>query len=175
VCLVQRFQGFRISDTIALPRGGLNGNRISLTTQKTGARIEGMIVPDEVAKALAALPDNRPGFRPGYFFWLEGRNSVESLATFWHDKIFSPLNAYLDFKDERGEPMWFRPHMLRDTFAVQNLLNDVPLEEVSKLLSHSSLQITERHYAPWVKSRREKLERNFVESLRAMGMTVTVN
>jgi integrase/recombinase XerD len=29
---------------------------------------------------------------------------------------------------------------------------------VSKLLGHSSIKITERHYAPWVKARQEQLE-----------------
>jgi hypothetical protein len=29
---------------------------------------------------------------------------------------------------------------------------------VSKLLGHSSIKITERHYAPWVKARQDQLE-----------------
>jgi hypothetical protein len=29
---------------------------------------------------------------------------------------------------------------------------------VSKLLGHSSIKITERHHAPWVKARQEQLE-----------------
>jgi integrase len=32
------------------------------------------------------------------------------------------------------------------------------LDSVSKLLGHSSIKITERHYAPWVKARQEQLE-----------------
>jgi integrase len=47
---------------------------------------------------------------------------------------------------------------LRDTFAVSLLLKGVPLDSVSKLLGHSSIKITERHYAPWVKARQEQLE-----------------
>ena len=46
----------------------------------------------------------------------------------------------------------------RDTFAVSLLLKGVSLESVSKLLGHSSIKITERHYAPWVKARQEQLE-----------------
>jgi hypothetical protein len=34
----------------------------------------------------------------------------------------------------------------------------VPLERVSVLLGHSSIRVTERHYAPWVRSRQEQLE-----------------
>ena len=47
--------------------------------------------------------------------------------------------------------------MLRDTFAVEMLLAGVPLEQVSMLLGHKSVKITEKHYAPWVKARQEQL------------------
>jgi integrase/recombinase XerD len=41
---------------------------------------------------------------------------------------------------------------------VSLFLNGVCLDSVSKLLGHSSIKITERHYAPWVKARQEQLE-----------------
>ena len=50
------------------------------------------------------------------------------------------------------------PHMLRDTFAVEMLLAGVPIDQVSMLLGHSSVKITEKHYLPWVKARQEQLE-----------------
>ncbi len=50
------------------------------------------------------------------------------------------------------------PHRFRDTFAVELLLSGVPIERVSILLGHQSVRITERHYAPWVRSRQEQLE-----------------
>lgn len=46
----------------------------------------------------------------------------------------------------------------RDTLAVELLLEGVPMERVSILLGHSSVKITERHYAPWVQSRQVQLE-----------------
>ncbi len=49
-------------------------------------------------------------------------------------------------------------HRFRDTFAVELLLKGVPIERVSVLLGHSSVKITERHYAPWVRARQEQLE-----------------
>lgn len=51
-------------------------------------------------------------------------------------------------------------HRFRDTFAVELLLKGVPIEQVSVLLGHSSLKITEKHYAPWVKAREEQLEQS---------------
>ena len=36
-------------------------------------------------------------------------------------------------------------------------MKDVPIEDVSTLLGHSSIYTTERHYAPWNKARRNRL------------------
>jgi integrase len=54
--------------------------------------------------------------------------------------------------------------MLRDTFAVELLLAGVPIERVSKLLGHSSVTITEKHYAPWNKARQLQAEADLVAS-----------
>lgn len=53
----------------------------------------------------------------------------------------------------------FRSHRLRVTFAVELLLAGVAMQNVSVLLGHSSIQTTERYYAPWIKSRRDRLVR----------------
>ena len=50
------------------------------------------------------------------------------------------------------------PHRFRDTFSGELLLAGVPIEDVSILLGHSSVKITERAYAPWVQARQQKLE-----------------
>jgi len=47
--------------------------------------------------------------------------------------------------------------MFRDTFAVELLLAGVPMYQVSLLLGHSSVKITERHYAPFCKARQQQL------------------
>ena len=57
-----------------------------------------------------------------------------------------------------------RPHRLRDTFAVRMLLKGIPLEDVSRLLGHSSVKVTETYYAKWVASRKRRLERLVAES-----------
>jgi site-specific recombinase XerD len=44
------------------------------------------------------------------------------------------------------------------SFAVELLLSGVPLERVSILLGHTSLRVTEKHYAPWIRERQEQAE-----------------
>jgi len=59
--------------------------------------------------------------------------------------------------------------MFRDTFAVEMLLAGVPIDQVSLLLGHSSVKITERNYSPFVKARQIQLQ----ESVRAAWKTQT--
>ena len=68
-------------------------------------------------------------------------------------------------------------HRFRDTFAVELLLAGVPLERVSVLLGHSSLKITERHYAPWVRERQEQMEADVRRAWKAdpiLNRTISV-
>ncbi len=58
-----------------------------------------------------------------------------------------------------------RPHRLRDTFAVRKLLAGFQLDDVSRLLGHSSVKVTEMYYATWVHARKRRLERLLAESL----------
>jgi integrase/recombinase XerD len=58
-----------------------------------------------------------------------------------------------------------RPHRLRDFFAVKKLLNGLSLEDVSRLLGHSSVAVTQAHYAPWIPARTRRLERLLAESI----------
>jgi integrase/recombinase XerD len=51
-------------------------------------------------------------------------------------------------------------HRWRDTFAVELLLARVPLVDVSALLGHQSIKVTEKHYSPWVIERQEQLEKS---------------
>jgi integrase len=58
-----------------------------------------------------------------------------------------------------------RPHRLRDTFAVRKLLSGFQLDDVSRLLGHSSVKVTEAYSAKWVSARKLRLERLIAESL----------
>ena len=66
---------------------------------------------------------------------------------------------------ERAQVADCRPHRLRDTFAVRALLRGMQLEDVSRLLGHSSVKVTETYYAKWISSRKRRLERIVTETL----------
>jgi len=59
--------------------------------------------------------------------------------------------------------------MLRDTFAVESLLAGMRLEEVSTILGHSSVRITEKHYMPWVRARQASLNQSVMASWAKQG------
>jgi len=83
-------------------------------------------------------------------FLLERKGKLESIVRSWQTrlrKLFKLANV------PNGHA-----HRFRDTFAVELLLAGVPIERVSILLGHQSVRITEKHYAPWVRSRQEQLE-----------------
>jgi len=142
--LLLRYSGLRIGDSTQLEVSRLNENKLLLHTQKTGVPVY-CVLPDAVVKALDAAP--RSSER--YFFWT-GKSTVRSAKGKWQrrlQRLFKLANV------TKGHP-----HQFRDTFAVELLLADVPLDRVSILLGHSSIRITERHYAPWTRSRQEQIE-----------------
>jgi integrase len=80
-----------------------------------------------------------------------GNGSADSVYSDWHrtfEKVFAEANL--------GKRCHL--HMFRDTFAVELLLAGVPIEQVSRLLGHKSIRVTEKHYSPWVQARQEQLE-----------------
>ena len=49
-------------------------------------------------------------------------------------------------------------HQLRHTFAVNLLQKGVSMGNVSTLLGHRSIKITEKYYASWVAARQQHLD-----------------
>jgi len=64
-------------------------------------------------------------------------------------------------------------HRFRDTFAVDSLLAGFPMERISVLLGHHSLRATEKHYAPWVRSRQLQLESDLATGRSRDPMALT--
>ena len=150
--LFLRYSALRIGDAASCPVDRLQANRLFLYTQKTGVPVY-VPLPPFVVGALEACP--RASER--YWFWT-GIGSKETLAGNWR-RTFRRL---CEIAGVQGG----HPHRFRDTMAVELLLEGVPMERVSILLGHSSVKITERHYAPWVQARQAQLEADLVRAWR---------
>jgi integrase/recombinase XerD len=142
--LLLRYSGMRIGDAVMLERDRIKGNKLFLYTAKTGTLVY-CPLPDSVIEALEVAP--RTNER--YFFWT-GQSKPKSAVGDWQRS----LHKLFRLADIPGG----HAHRFRDTFAVELLLAGVPIERVSVLLGHQSQKVTEKHYAPWVKSRQEQLE-----------------
>jgi len=103
------------------------------------------VLPEFVVAALAATPT----VTDKLFFW-SGVGKLESIVRSWQTRL-RRLFKLAHIPDGHT-------HRFRDTFALELLLAGVPIERVSVLLGHQSVRITEKHYAPWVRSRQEQLE-----------------
>jgi integrase/recombinase XerD len=141
--LVLRYSGLRIGDAVQLSTDRVQGNRLFLYTQKTGVPVY-CVLPDFVVKTLESSPPSS-----AQYFFRTGQSRTRSAIGKWQRR----LQRLFEFAKVSGHA-----HRFRDTFAVELLLSGVPLERVSVLLGHSSIGVTERHYAPWVRSRQEQLE-----------------
>jgi len=98
----------------------------------------------ELKAALDAVTPNAGG----YYFW-SGESAITTATDNWRrrfEQLFKRAGL------EGGQP-----HRFRDTFAVDLLLRGVPIDQVSMLLGHSSVKITERHYLAFVAARREQI------------------
>ena len=168
---LMRWSGLRISDALTVAKNRIIGNRFTLRTVKNGTKLT-VILPDHVVAALNALPQ-RPTIDPRYFFW-SGKSEVKSLTGQWQRKL-SRLNRYVSMLDYEGRPLQFHSHQLRDTFAVEHLLAGTSMQDLSKMLGHKTLRVTEKYYAPWVPERQAQLEEKMTEALKKMGVSVSLS
>lgn len=148
--LLLRYSGLRITDAVTVPVSRIAQGKVFLRTAKTGTHVTCPLPPI----ALDAL-EECPRTNPLYFFWT-GQCSRGTVARDWHSKL---AKLFKLAGIQNGHP-----HRFRDTFAVEQLLAGTPIEQVSALLGHSSIKVTERHYAPWVKARQEQMEGSVIRS-----------
>jgi integrase len=160
---VMRWSGLSIRDTTTLERIRLHGDSLSLHRAKTGVHVY-VPLPAEVAERLRNVPPG-PKPNPRYFFW-SGNGLPKSAVSDWQ-------RAYRKLFKIAALPKRCHPHMFRDTFAVENLLAGVPLDQVSKLLGHDSIRTTEKSYAPFVVARQQQLEQSVRLAHQTQGVGAT--
>lgn len=142
--LVMRYTGLRISDALTLTNERIAGGLVRLHQHKTSQWVH-IPLPGWLAVNLAATP--KAG--PAYWFVAPGQ-SVKNAHEHWRRKL-----AIVAERAQVENPGF---HRIRDTFAVELLLAGHLLEEVSVLLGHKSIKMTERFYAPWVCERQVGLD-----------------
>ena len=119
--------------------------RIITKRKKTGENVY-VPIPTHVAKELLAVPNENPK----YVFWNPQGGDIRTTVKKWERTLKHLF-------EQAGIPE-AHSHQLRDTFAVELLVASVPMEDVSRLLGHSSIKTTEKHYAPWVTRRQDRLD-----------------
>ncbi len=143
--LLMRYSGLRIGDAARLPKDRVSPDGdLMLYTAKTGQPVR-LPLPPAVMASLEQFPHRSEE----YFFWDPDVTKRDSVRNYWVDRLA------LVFK--RSGVAGAHSHRLRDTFATELLLRGVSLEEVSILLGHASVKVTEKHYAPWIEARQRRL------------------
>lgn len=142
--LVMRFTGLRISDALQLTEERIAGGAVSLHQHKTGEWVR-IPLPTWLIQVLAETPKSGP-----VEWFRRPRQSIKNAHEHWRRKLAKVAAV------AKVENPGF--HRLRDTFAVELLLAGLPIQEVSILLGHTSIKMTEKHYAPWVRPRQIKMD-----------------
>jgi site-specific recombinase XerD len=170
---LQRWTGLRISDAVTAAKARLVGNRFDNMVK--GGKALTVIIPDHVVKMLNDLPA-RGTVDPRYFFW-SGTSQIKSETGRWQRKL-ARLNKFLslvDYDPVAPKPIMFHSHMLRDTFAVESLRGGELLLDVSKMLGHGSIAITQKYYLAWVPILQSRLEKRMVANLKRQKMKVSLS
>jgi integrase len=152
--LLMRHCGLRISDAVMFSKDKImTDGSIFLHMKKTNEPVTIPMHP-ELRAALDAIPPNSSGY-----YFTTGQCALATATDNWRrrfEKVFKAAGI------EGGHP-----HRFRHTFAVDLLLRGVPIDQVSVLLGHSSVRITERHYLSYVAGRRKQITDSVMQAWAA--------
>ena len=141
--LLMRYSGLAIGDAVTLRRDSVAGVALTLRRARSGEQVT-VDLPHAVVRAMMSIRSRNPDY-----IWWSGRGKPVTCAKYWRSR--------LGLIADRAGVAGFRPQRLRNTFAVSLLARGVLIQDVSSLLGHSSIQITERYYAPWDRHRLDRL------------------
>ncbi len=144
--LVLEHTGLRIIDAVQLSSRQILESRLLLRAQKNQGDIN-LPLPDEVMVELRSLTPYG-----GHLFFWTGEGKPET-ATGNYRRTLRDLGEYCKVPD-------LHPHRFRDSFAVRLLQGGATLERVARALGNRSVRIVEKHYAPWIKSRQDELDKD---------------
>jgi site-specific recombinase XerD len=159
--------GMRVSDAIrfdpALPQRGESGLWIYVYVQRKRQRTKQPVqVEAFISNRLKTAIDGCKWLSPEKPFWYGTAASRGYKLGYQVYDLMQTIGKRCGVAD-------CRPHRLRDTFAVRKLLAGFQLEDVSRLLGHSSVKVTELYYAKWIAARKVRLERLVAKSLVDTG------
>ena len=138
-----------------------NNNLTRVERNKTGTGVF-VPLPPAVAEMLRALPNDHPD----YFFWNPDRMKKTSVVCVFGDW----LRAVFDKAGVTHGREEMLSHRFRHTFAVENLLANMPIERVSILLGHKTIRTTEKYYSAWVNERQTRLEAEVKNAWEKMAL-----
>jgi integrase len=108
--------------------------------------------------------------RPFAYLTVDLKNEDKDRTTYMSNEVYErmkSIGARCVDNDGRPQPIDdCRPHRFRDRFAVRLLERGMSVDDVSHLLNHHSISVTEKHYAKWVEARRKRLETVFFEATK---------
>jgi integrase/recombinase XerD len=172
---LMRWTGLRIRDAVTLKKRCLSYDsvkgrwRVIVYQKKTGDDVF-CPIPPHVAELLNTIPASQKGnTNETYFFWT-GIGKEKTIVSNW-ERSFKKLFTLANLQED-GQAKRCYPHMLRDTFAVEALVNGMPVQQVSEILGHESIDTTERHYLGWVRARQGVLDDAAEASWAAQGIGV---
>jgi site-specific recombinase XerD len=155
---LQRWSGLAIVDAVCLSKDELipHGDNYRVVPaegrRKTGTHIDN-VIPGWLGRELLTVKNGNPE----YFFWTG--TSTQKSAVSYFDKLYRKV-----FLKAGIAPEGKLSHRFRHTFAVELLKAGVDIRTVSKALGHSSVTITEKHYAKWNQAQQDLLDSNLARA-----------